>query len=407
MKFFYTATKGDGSVVKESITASNINEATRILLGQGLYVKKISKGRATSINKISIIGGVSLVDKILFAKHLATMLKSGITLSEGLKVIEEQTTSPRFKKIVANILAQTRTGQKLSTALRSYPRVFDTLVVNMISVGEESGTLEKNLEYLASDLEERHELKKSIMAASMYPAIVLIAVFGLLLLLAYFVLPKITQLFKTLKFELPLSTKILLFISEMFSNYGKIILAAAVLIPILIYLISRTKFIKPIWHTILLKIPILGKIIIEYNLSIICRTFAILLKSGITVDSSLIIITDTLKNQVYKKKLHISVKGIQTGKHFSDVLTSFKQSKRSPIFPLLAIKMINVGERSGQLEESLNYLAEYYEEEVNDTTKNLTTILEPLLLLFVGLLVGFVAISVITPIYQVTGRFGS
>lgn len=407
MKFFYTATKSDGTKVSDSIDASSINEATRLLLARGLFVKKVSKGRIRLAKNLSIsFGKVSLVDKILFTKHLSTMLKSGITLTEALKVIEEQATSRKFKRVVKNIASEIKTGQKLSTALASYSRIFDSLFINIINVGEESGTLEENLEYLANDLEDKYELRKAIKAAALYPSIVLVAVFGLILLLGYFVLPKITLLFKTLKFELPLATRILLKISFLFENYGNIIVAVVVLTPILVYFISRTKLVKPLWHWLLLKLPIIGKIIINYNLSIISRTFSILLKSGITVDRALAIVADTVRSQVYKKKLQKSVAEVQRGKRLSEVLSSFRQSKRQPLFPLLAIKMISVGERSGQLEESLSYLSNYYEKEVSDVTKNLTVILEPILLLIVGLIVGFVAVSVISPIYQVTGQFG-
>ncbi|RJR31594.1 type II secretion system F family protein [Candidatus Parcubacteria bacterium] len=406
MKFFYTATSSKGEKTSGTVDALNVNEATRLLLRQGLYVKKIHSKKITAVNHLFSIGTVSLVDKILFAKHLATMIKSGITISEALQIIEDQATSQRFKKIVSSINSKVKEGQQLSSALAVYGGVFDPLFKNVVSAGEESGSLEENLEYVARDLEEKYNLRKAIVAAALYPSIVLIAVVFLLLLLGYFVLPKITHLFRTLKFDLPLSTVVLLKISEIFENYGRLIIGLAIFLPLAFYFSTRLRQVRPFWHALLIKIPIIGKIIINYNLAVICRTFAILLKSGITIDRSILIVSETVKNEVYKNRLSSSVKYVQGGGTFSSALMKFKGSKRKPIFPLLAIKMIGVGEQSGQLEQSFSYLAKYYDEEVNDATKNLTVTLEPLLLLFVGLIVGFVAISVITPIYQLTGKLG-
>ena len=159
------------------------------------------------------------------------------------------------------------------------------------------------------------------------------------------------------------------------------------------------------WHSLLIKMPIIGNIIINYNLALLNRTLGILLKTGLTIDQAITITSNTLSNKVYQKKVSGTLSQIQKGKRLSDILASFKQSKRKPLFPLLVIKMIGVGERSGRLDESLSYLADYFEKEVDNTTKNLTTTLEPILLIVVGLIVGFIAISVISPIYQVTGQF--
>ena len=155
----------------------------------------------------------------------------------------------------------------------------------------------------------------------------------------------------------------------------------------------------------MIKLPIIGGIIINYNLVLFNRTLGILLKSGLTIDQAIIITSQTTANLVYQKRIKMILPQIQRGKSLADILSGFKQSQRKPLFPLLVIKMIDVGERSGRLDESLAYLADYFGKEVDNTTKNLTTVLEPLLLIFVGLIVGFVAISVISPIYQVTGQF--
>ncbi len=406
MKFKYTAFNKNNQTEKGIIEAKNLKDATKILIDQGWFIKKISpRGRfKTGFSELSI-GRVSLMEKVLFAKHLGVMIKSGINLNEALEVIFDQSPSKNFGKIIKNVLEGVKKGQSLSGSMSKYPKVFDSLFINIIKVGEESGTLQENLEYLTNEMEERLELKKNIRNAAFYPAIVFISTFGLGLILVYFVLPKITALFKSLSFDLPTSTRFLLWIAEVADKHGLVIFAGLVVFFIGFRVLVRQRFFKKPWHWALIKMPILGGIIINYNLVLINRTLAILLKSGLTIDRGVEIAVETTNNFIYKDRLKKILPQIQRGKRFSDSMASFRQSKRKPIFPLLVIKMIGVGEQSGRLDESFEYLSEYFGKEVDNSTKNLTTILEPLLLIFVGLAVGFIAISVISPIYQITGQF--
>lgn len=407
MRFSYLAFDGRNKIKRGVIDAVNLHEATKMLVEQGWYVRKITPrlGLAHGFGFFNF-SHVALIDKVLLVKHLATMLKSGITLNEALDVIYEQTTSKKFKKIIREVAEKVKSGQSLGNALSRFPKTFDPLFFNVIKIGEESGTLEENLEYLSIVLNDRLELKRNIQAASFYPAIVLTAVFGLGFVLAYFVLPKITQLFKTLNFELPLSTKILLWLAAMMENYGLIILFGILAGLIVLRILILTKTIKPIWHWFLLRLPIIGNIMINYNLVQINRTLGALLKSGLTIDQAIKVAAETTANLVYRRRLQKVLPEIQKGRTLSDSLAETNQSSGKPLFPLLVTKMIGVGEKSGRLDESLTDLAEYFEKELENTTKNLTTVLEPLLLLLVGLVVGFVAVSVIAPIYQITGKFG-
>jgi type IV pilus assembly protein PilC len=406
MKFSYVVFDASNKNRKGIIEAQNLKEATKLLLGQGWYIKKISPAGSFKLNLGSLgYGGVALIDKVLMIKHLGTMLKSGINLNEALEVIASQTTSARFRKIINDILEKIKAGQSLANSLAKYPQVFDPLIINMIKVGEESGTLEENLDYLSNELEDRLELKRNIKSASFYPVIVLTMTLGLGLVLAYFVLPKITGLFKTLNFQVPLQTRILLWIANLMDKHGLVIIVGTIIGLIIFRILTKQNFFKPIWHRVIIKLPLIGNILINYNLVLINRTLGILLKSGLTIDQALTITAETTSNWVYRDRLQEILPEIQTGKRLADILNEFKQSRRHPLFPLLVIKMIGVGERSGRLDESLTYLADYFEKEVDNTTKNLTTVLEPLLLIFVGLVVGFIAVSVITPIYEITSKF--
>lgn len=406
MKFKYFATDAKNKNQKGVIEAPNLKEATQLLLGQGWFIKKIApKGRASGGGREISFGGVSLLDKALFVKHLSTMLKSGISINEALEVISEQSSSSKFRKIINNVLEQVKAGQGLGKALEKYPKVFDPLYINIIKVGEDSGTLEENLEYLANELEDRLELIRNIKAASFYPVIILVSTAGLALVLSYFVLPQITRLFTSLDFQLPISTRILLFVANVMDQYGLWVIGGFIGSLIGFKVLISQNFAKPAWHWFLLKVPIIGGTIINYNLVMMNRTLSILLKSGQTIDQSIKITIQTTNNRVYKKKIKQILPQIQKGKTLSSILSGFKQSRRHPLFPLLVIKMISVGERSGRLDESLSYISSYFAKEVDNTTKNLTTVIEPILLISVGLAVGFIAISVISPIYQITGQF--
>ena len=225
MKFNYLAFNAGNKIQKGVIEAANLKEATKLLIGQGWYIKKINARSGFKIGFFDFsVGRVSLLDKVLLVKHLATMIKSGISLNEALEVIGQQTTSKKFSRIINTVLAKVKTGQSLATALAKFPKSFDPLIVNIIQVGEESGTLEANLEYLANELEDRLELRRNIKAAAFYPAIILTATFGLGLVLAYFVLPKITRLFQTLSFELPWTTRLLLWVAAVMDRYGLFII---------------------------------------------------------------------------------------------------------------------------------------------------------------------------------------
>jgi len=407
MKYSYVAFDAQNKIQKGVIEATNLKEATQLLLGQGWFIKKIApKGKSRGSFNMSIgFGRVKLIDKALFVKHLSTMLKSGININEALEVISDQTSNPKFKKITRAVLEQVKSGHSLGKSLERFPKVFDPLFINIIKVGEDSGSLEENLEYLASELEDRLELIRNIKAASFYPMIILVATGGLALVLSYFVLPQITRLFTTLDFDLPLSTRILLWGAALMENHGILVVGGIIGFFVGLKVLISQSFAKPVWHLILLKLPILGGTIVQYNLVMMNRTLSILLKSGLTIDQAIKITTETTVNRVYKKKLKLMLPQIQKGKTLSSIMAGFKASKRNPLFPLLVIKMISVGERSGRLDESLEYLSTYFAKEVDNTTKNLTTVIEPIMLVGVGLMVGFIAISVISPIYEITGKF--
>lgn len=403
MKYNYVVFDAKKKIQKGVIDAPTLRDATKLLINQGWYIKKISPFGPLSLN-LSFGSGASLVDKVLFTKHLSTMIKSGISLTESLEVIAEQTGSKKFREIIEKMSEKIKAGQSLSTSMTAFPKVFDPMIVNIVNIGESSGTLEENLQYLAESLEDRMDLKRNIKSATLYPGIVLSATFVLCIVLAYFVLPTIGKLFKSFSFKLPLPTRILMGASDIMEKHGVIIIVGIVIFIFAFITLIKQKFFKPYWHRFLLSFPVVGKVIKNYNLVLVSRTLGMLLKSGLPIDQGMKIISQTTSNVIYSRSLVKAQAQIEKGKKLSDVLANLPQSKRNPLFPLLVVKMISVGERTGKLDESLLYLAEFYQKEVDNDAKNLAVALEPVLLIFIALVVGFIAVSVIMPIYQITGQ---
>jgi len=346
---------------------------------------------------MKFISRISHLDKLLFTKHLAVMIKAGLPLREGVATIQEQTRSRRFKKILDDVIKRLDNGEPLGESLARYPKAFSELFINMIKMGEQSGNLEKNLEYLALQLEKSFALKRKVIAAMIYPAIILVSTFGLGGALSVFILPKLIPLFKSLKVELPLSTRILLWITELVQNYGLFVLLGLIIFVVAIILISRLRLVKLVNHKILLKLPIVGTISQNLNLALFSRTLGTLIKSGVSIVEALDITANTLNNLIYQGQIKEVSLRIQKGKQMSVYLKT-----KGKLFPATFSRMIGVGEKTGNLEESLVYLADFYEKEVDNTTQKLSTVLEPILLLVIGLIVAFIAISIITPIYQMT-----
>lgn len=327
------------------------------------------------------------------------MLKSGITVAEGLDALANQTKSVSFKKVLLTILSDIQNGQSFTKALEKHPKAFDHFYVSLIEVGEESGNLESNLEFLAKQLAKDYALQKKIQGAMIYPVIVLATAVVIGSAISIFVLPKLVNLFQSLDVKLPLTTKILLFIANLMKNHGLLILAAFVLFFLFLRLLAGLPAIRPRWHKLLLLLPIYGPFLQNIQITTLCRNLGVMLKSGLPLTSALEIEHKACGNLVFTDYIKNIQKAVIKGKNMSAEILSNKYG----FLPALVTKMVSVGEKTGKLDEVLLYLGDYYEDEVDNTAKNFSTILEPILLLGMGLVVAFVALAIITPIYQITG----
>jgi type IV pilus assembly protein PilC len=345
------------------------------------------------------IGGVSQKTILLFTKNLAILLKSGSTLSEALDVLKGQAKS-KFRQILKRITKETQTGLSFGETLEHHPKTFSEIYRNIIKIGENSGTLEKNVEYLADQLEKSNKLRKKVVGAMIYPMIILVGTLLLGMGLAIFVLPKISRMFKNFKVELPWTTRALIWLSDFSQNHGLLTLIIFVVTIGLIIFFIKLKSTKPVTHKIILITPIIGALSKSINLSMFYRSLGILLKSGMTIDEGIRVCAKTVPNYYYKKQLLLIYSKIKSGESLHNTL------KEAPkLFPATDTQIITVGEESGTLTDALTYSASIHEEDLNDTTQNLSVILEPVLFIFLGFAVAILALSIISPIYSITQQF--
>lgn len=347
----------------------------------------------------SLLFRVTTLDVLFFTKHLSVMLKSGIPIAEAISTLKDQTKNVTFKEILSKVQADVENGQKFETALSKHTDAFSSLYISLIRIGEKSGKLEDNLEYLSEQLKKSYDFNQKIQGATLYPKLILAATVIMGMFISLFVLPQLVDMFNSLDVALPLTTKILLFVAVTMKNYGVFIALFVIALGILITLLLKTSFIKPKWHRLLLTLPFVGGLNQNLEMTAFCRNMGVMLKSGLTITDALKAQLDATDNLVYKEYFERILKSMEKGKKISSELEGGKY----PFIPAIVTKMIGVGEETGKLEDVFIYMGDFFEEDVDDTTKNLSNVLEPALLLAIGVVVAFVSLAIITPIYQLTG----
>lgn len=402
MKYKYTAFNQKGMTISDTIVARNKTEAKERLASQGLTVESLSSdilGALGDLTKTSVTG-VSYKDKIVFTRNLAVMVKAGLTLDETLAILAEQSTNPKLTRILLDINAQIHAGKTLAEGLAAHPSVFDQLYINIVSAAEKSGTLEKSLNQLANQLNQTYEVRAKIRNALFYPTMVVSGTVAVSILLSIFVLPKVTRLFSSFNTELPLSTRLLISFSAFVTTHHILVPALIVALVAGLPIFLRSRPIRPYWHRLMLRLPVFKRFSRNFNLALFCRTLGTLLASGVPINQALEITASTMRNLSYRNALQDAVATQQTGEPLGMALRQYPH-----LFTPMVFRMIAVGEESGNLEDVLIFLADFHEREIDYLSKNLTTILEPFLLVLIGIAVLIVALAIITPIYSITGSF--
>ena len=340
---------------------------------------------------------ISTKQKMFFAQHMAIMSRSGMQILDILKALKKQNKSKSFGRILDDLIESVKNGQFLSEGLKKYQRLFEDFFINIVHVGEVSGTLADNLEYLADNLKKKRELQSKVKGVMVYPIIILVATMGLTGALTFFIFPKILPIFTSLNIKLPLVTRIFIAFSTFMIEHGIAVFGGIILLAIAIPLILRIVFLRRLWHRLLLHLPAVGTMVKNYNMVNFIRSLSLLLKSGVKIVEALEITSRSSINLIYREALEEIAQSVRKGEVMSKELAI-----HGKLFPGVFVEMISVGESTGKLTDTGIYLANYYEGELDNATKALSNILEPLMLLLMGGIVGFVALSIILPIYEVS-----
>lgn len=401
-RYFYIAKTLEGEPRSGTMEAKNEHELAKILREEGCLLIRTESGETIVKKKftilISIFGRVSLTEKIMFTRNLRVMIAAGVPLPRALEILANQSKSNKFRKAILGIQEKIIRGQAFSAALTKYPNIFSELFVNMVKVGEESGTLEDVLKVVTQQMEKEHEIKTKITGAMVYPAVIILAMIVIGTIMLIVVIPKLAQVFAEFGTDLPFTTRMVIAVGTFLGKFWYLLPFGILALVILLRIVLKTKPGRLTFDTIVLKIPIIAPIIKKTNSAQTVRTLSSLITAGVPIVRSLEIVSNTLNNIYYKKAIFETAERVRKGAKLAEVLKDYQK-----LYPNLVIQMIAVGEETGETSDILEKLAGFFEEEVANATKNLSAVIEPVLMLIIGAAVGFFAVSIIQPIYSMLG----
>lgn len=408
--FSYTAKSITGELKAGSQEAGSEAELAHALRDQGFILTSLDTAAGQTITApassnlknldlmefLPFFNSVPLAEKMIFARHLAVMIGAGLSMTRALDILSLQTKNKNFSKTIKIIKENVNQGQTFADSLAKYPKIFSELFVNMVRVGESSGSLEETLKILAYQMEKEHELKSKVKSAMIYPAIIITVMFAIGILMMVMVVPKLTQTFKEMGSDLPLTTQLLISFSDFLSAHWLIGIIGLITLLALGRLAIKTSTGKMAADWVLLRLPIFGEITKKVNSARLARTLGALVESSVPIVQSLQIIAGTLGNSFFRQSLVQASTNMQKGGQLSKFIDTYPQ-----LYPAMVGQMISVGEETGTLGTVLGKLADFYEEEVANVTKGMAAIIEPVLMVIIGAAVGFFAISMIQPMYSV------
>ncbi|MEK9186414.1 MAG: type II secretion system F family protein [Patescibacteria group bacterium] len=398
MQFNYIAEKSNGEEINGTMEAKDRFELAQTLRKQGyavISVKEKARARSSLFFSFLNIKKVSAQDKIMFAKNLGVMIAAGLPITRSLEILNRQTSNKKFKKIIISLMASIQKGDFLSEAMKKYPNAFSSLFIAMVKVGEESGKLSESLKTVGEQIEKDYILAKKVKGAMIYPIIIMIAMVIIGIFMFIYVVPTLVSTFTELNVDLPLSTRVIILISNTLT--GHIIISSLILLSaaLTVFWFLRSQKGKNILGKALVRLPLISPIVKKINSARTSRTLASLISSGVNILEALSITKDVVQNQRYKSVLDKAINDVQKG---TPISKAFKEANN--LYPVLLSEMMAVGEETGKTAEMLERLAVFYEQEVADATKDMAAVIEPILMIFIGAVVGFFAMSMIKPMYS-------
>ncbi|MGG6264431.1 type II secretion system F family protein [Leptolyngbya sp. AN03gr2] len=395
-----------GNAKKEKIVADSLSDARSALREQGLFVQELKENESFDLNssfakfQTSMVS-VTVKDRAVFSRQFAALVNAGVALVRGLGVLAEQCTNPKLKKALMEISADVQQGVNLSDAMRKHPQCFDGLYVSMVQAGETGGVLDEVLNRLAKLLEDVARLQNQIKSAMSYPVVVGFLATAIFLGMTIFLIPIFAGIFKQLGGDLPAFTQFMLDVSAFLTSPAAFSLL--IIVPLIVFAYKqyyKTRVGRETMDRFFLKMPLFGDLIQKTATARFCRTFGALTRSGVPILTCLEIVRDTSGNQIVANAIDEARKEIQTGGMISIAL------QKEQVFPAMAIQMISIGEETGEIDKMLMKVADFYEDEVEQAVKALTSIMEPIMILFLGGMVGSILVAMYLPMFAIFDKLG-
>jgi type IV pilus assembly protein PilC len=406
--YSYVARDAMGKEVRAVAEAETEKVLARQLRERGLFIRSVTRARSRAAASnapaskrsfsIPFVGRVGGRDLALFCRQFSTMINAGVSLVRCLSVLEDQSTNARLKVIIREIQVGVESGETLSRTLTRYPRVFSNLFVGLVRAGEVGGVLDETLNRLATFLEEDQKLKRKVKAAMTYPVLVMVFALAIVIGLVTFILPKFMELFTAFDVDLPGSTAFLVASSHFITNYWWICILVVVGVSVSFSYYTRTRMGKRHWDLVKLKMPVFGKLNHKIALARFSRTLSTLMISGVPILQAMETVAGSIDNEIISGAILNARTAIREGERIGDPL------QKSGLFPQMVIQMIAIGEETGSLDAMLMKVADFYEAEVDATLQSLTAALEPIMIVFLGGVVGFIVISMFMPLIAIIGK---
>ena len=399
--FQYKATNNNGSHVEGEVEAPNEAMAAEMLADRGLVILSLHEGKKrTGEIDLPFLNRITVKDIVVFSRQLAVMSSANVPIVQAIKIIRDQTNNPRMQKIIAEVGNEVDGGAKLSQAMARYPKVFSDFFISMVRSGETSGKLDEVLNYLADQQESDYDMQQKIHGAMIYPAFIIFGLIAVGFLMSIFVLPKLTDILTQAGTDLPFATKALVGISDFMSSYWWVALIIMVAIASFFrFITGKTGPLKTQWDFLKLKMPIFGGLFQRIYILRITRSLSTLIIGGVPLTTALQITSDVVGNDIYQKLILDTVKEVEDG---HSIATLFLESEE---VPTMVSQMMQVGEQTGKLDKILDRLTNFYSRELENMVSNLTTLIEPLIMLVMGGAVGFVVVAIILPLYNLSAGF--
>lgn len=389
--FTYTAKDKNGELLRGEIEAENENAAAKVLTSRDLIPISVEINQERTF---SFLNKVSLKDKVVIMRQLSTMITAGLPIAQSLKTLEEQSKKSNIKKILAQTASDIEGGSQLSVALSRFPETFSALDITLIASGETSGNLDKSLARLANQLEKQQSLLRKIRGAFVYPSFVIAVVIIVAAIMVIYVMPQMESLYQSFDAQLPFLTRMMIGLSHFTARFAPFIIVALIGLGVWLRMFVKRPTGRKMWDNVKLNLYPINVLLQKMYMARMSRTLAGLIASGVPLLDSLAITSRAVGNVIYEAKIKAAAKKVKSGIALSETL------KDDPLFPPVVPQMINVGERTGELDGMLENMANYFEEEVDNTVKSISNLIEPMVIVFLALIIGTMLVAIMMPIYS-------